>query len=68
MTNEQIRKLAESLGGMVRDWMTGPNPLGGDGLDNVIESRLRRELPDNIWPSRDRPEDGTGFDGPTGAE
>lgn len=45
MTNEQIKKLADGIGGMVREWMTGPNPLAGDGLENVIEKRLQRELP-----------------------
>lgn len=33
---------AASLGQMIREWMTGPNPLEGDALERVIEKRLAR--------------------------
>lgn len=37
-------RLAMSLGVLLRDWMTGPNPLEGDGLEHVIKLRIHRLL------------------------
>ena len=36
---------AASLAQMIREWMTGPDPLSGDGLERVIEKRLARLRP-----------------------
>jgi hypothetical protein len=37
-------QLAASLGFLVRDWFTGPNPLKGDRLEHVIKLRIHRLL------------------------
>ena len=34
--------VAASLAQMIREWMTGPNPLEGTGLEGIIEKRLAR--------------------------
>lgn len=37
-------QLAASLGVLLRDWLTGPKPLEGDGLEHVIKLRIHRLL------------------------
>ncbi len=39
-----LTSAAHSLGSMIREWMTGPSPLSGSGLENVIQLRLKRLL------------------------
>lgn len=45
--------IAKSLGGLVREWMSGVNPLGGDGLEYVIERHLARFVTPPVSPAPD---------------
>lgn len=37
-----VERVARSIGAMVREWATGHNPWKGEGLENVIRTRLNR--------------------------
>lgn len=39
---KSLEEIAKSLGGLVREWMLGVNPLSGSGLERVIERHLAR--------------------------
>lgn len=54
MTTERhnlVARLTESLGILIRDWMTGPKPLDGDALERVIRARIERFIPEALAAS-----------------
>jgi hypothetical protein len=55
VTDEMVERIANSIGVLVRDWITGTKPLEGRGLEHVVRLRLARLLNEAALSDGDAP-------------